>query len=141
MPKLETVEDFEKKDKVLSDPNSKLSEYCVVDYGYCGFCAALSTFDRFLEPFHIRCRGCGKGFYPDHLGFLLCAGERGSQRSYYEFMLCTDREPKSRKERQFFSRENQRKLFSQLLESRIRELKREQRTLAGKIRRLAKLRR
>lgn len=141
MLRLETVEDFERVDRALGDPNSKLHEYCMVDYGYCGFCTSISAFDRILEPHHIRCRGCGNSFYPDHMGlsFLFYTGEKEARR-VYEFMLGTMPEPRTRKERKFFSGENQRKLFNQLLEFRIRELKREQRVLGGKVRRLAKLR-
>jgi len=68
MIRFETVEDFERVDKALSNQDSKLSEYCIYDYGFCSFCESLSVCFPIKEPNHIRCNGCGNDFYPDQNG-------------------------------------------------------------------------
>ncbi|MBI4158506.1 MAG: hypothetical protein HY505_02730 [Candidatus Yanofskybacteria bacterium] len=149
MLRLETVEDFERVDKALSDPGSSLSEYCVMNYGYCGFCKSLCVFDFISEPYHIHCRGCEHDFYPDHLGlsylYMISLGspDYPEPAQVFEFKLGKDIPKQQQKvsiNRRQFSRSYQRMVFDDILKSRIRELKREQRSLAGKIRRLAKLR-
>lgn len=81
MIRLETVEDFERVNKALNNPGSKLSEYCVVNYGYCGFCKSIAVFDATSvrdednsTPTGIRCRVCQNHFLPDHMGlsYLYC---------------------------------------------------------------------
>ena len=151
MPRLETVEDFERLDNALSNPDSKLSEYCVVNYGYCNHCKSLEVFDCSLndhsqEPECIRCCGCENDFLPDHMGLShLYYPERSNnpkdQILVYQFRIGGDiSEIRHSAEREFFSREHQRKLFKERLESRIKDIKREQRATTSKIRRLAKLR-
>ncbi len=144
MIRLETVEDFEKVDKALDNPDSKLNEYCVAEYGYCGFCGLLCVCDNISIPEHyIRCHECGNSFYPDHIGLSYLYHQNRMQVFEFKFgddlpkhsqsggMAVTSKE---------LSKEYQRELFNVMLEARITALKKEQRGLAGKVRQLAKLR-
>jgi len=119
----------------------------VTDYGYCGFCQSLSVYDTILSSNHIRCRACGLTFYPDQLGLSYLFYLNGTTR-VYEFKL-GDNIPKRQLKiagagdehlRSQQIRSQQRKLFNEMLESRIASFKKEQRVLASKVRRLAKLR-
>ena len=151
MLRLETVEDFERLDNALSNPDSKLSEYCVVNYGYCNYCKSLEVFDCSLndesqEPERISCCGCDNDFLPDYMGLShLYYPKRSNnpkdQILVYQFRIGGDiSEIHHSAEREFFSREHQRQLFNEKLETRIKAFKSEQRTLSNKVRRLAKLR-
>jgi len=153
MIRLETVEDFERVDKALNNPGGKLSEYCVMNYGYCGFCRSIAVFDAVsvcdednVTPTVVRCCGCQNQFLPDHRGlsYHYCVEHEWDQpvkQEIFSFRI-NGYIPESQNEivREFFSRDNQRKLFNEKLETRIKAFKSEQRVISSKIRRLAKLR-
>ncbi|GEM_PF-4742870 len=145
MIRLETVEDFEKVAKVMRNHNAELSEYCVIDYGYCSFCKALRMY--YPKQDHIRCSGCDNDFYLDHMGlsylYMISAGspDYPEPAQVFDFKLGDDIPKQHRTSKaEIFSGKHQRDLFNFMLNSRILTLKKEQRALSSKIRRLAKLR-
>ena len=139
MIRLETVEDFEKVNKALNNPNSKPFEYIIRSFGFCSrYCRKITEFygTYNAEICYETCYGCGKTFSG--------VGSSFSNAYYPSDWYITGLEEIDIKNKadllRLNSREVQKLFFNERLEIALVSAKSNQRKAKKEVRRLAKLR-
>lgn len=141
MVKLETVEDFEKVRKALSDSSSKPRHYSVKPFSYCPHCNDVKEFEAPVfvsnhDLITVKCLGCRSFFQiTDHI-------RRDEIMWGARYAEVIDQIPDffRAESKRLNSREMQSAFYTVALERRIAEEKTNQRRIKDKIQDLAKLR-
>ena len=128
MVRLETVEDFEKVRDALNDPQSRLCDYLVREFGYCISCGSVTDYTYDEGGLINR--------------YIVCLSCQNMSRARFLFTGNVDIPFEAQEKiRELHSRERQREFFQEALEEFIKKHKARERQVRNETRQLAKLRR